>query len=272
MAPTTLRATGFAVLAGLAWFMLLMGASMGLVMANARLSPGLAWFPLPALALCIGSSIFAQRRWAIGLAHPPGVAWGRVYLIAFTTTVAGVCASILQGAAYGMTRGAELGPDGTSAQFQYAFAFVLPLVAAILAEVAFRGIMQGRLHAVLSPAPAILLVTAINTAAHRWGPDLEAQWIGYFVLLAGCGYVRWLSGSVLPALTAHFWQNFALAAATYYGGPFELGGMPATALAATGGIGAAALLLTAVVARGMVPHTAPAATVSPSAGGTPGRR
>lgn len=256
MASTRLRAVGTAVLAGLAWFMLFMGASMGLVMLNARVSPGYAWFPIPALALCIGSSIFAQRRWDIGLAHPKGVAWGRVYLLAFATTVAGICVAILQGAWYGMNRGAEIGPEGTSAQFQYAFAFVLPLVAAILAEVAFRGIMQGRLHAVLSPLPAILLVTAINTAAHRWGPDLEAQWLGYFVLLAGCGYVRWISGSVLPALTVHFWQNLALAAATYYGGPFALGEMSTTALAATGGIGVAALLLTVIVGRGMRPGAA----------------
>jgi membrane protease YdiL (CAAX protease family) len=250
MASNNVRAIGVAVLLGLATFMLLMGACMGLVFLNARISPEHAWFPIPALVICLGFAVFAQRRWQIGLTHPAGVPWGRIYLLALTTTVTGVCVAILQGAWFGMTRAAELGPEGTSDQFQFAFAFVLPLVAAILAEVAFRGVMQGRLHALMAPLPAILLVTSINTAAHRWGPDLAAQWLGYFALLAGCGYVRWLSGSIIPSLTAHFWQNFALAFATYYWGPFAQGEFSAVTLAAVGASATLALIVSVVIGRG----------------------
>jgi membrane protease YdiL (CAAX protease family) len=206
-----LRTVPGAILLGLVWFMLFMLGSIGLVLLNASVSPRVPWFPLPVLALVVAACVIAERRWAIGLTHPPGVAWGRIYFLACTTTVLGVCLAILQGAWFDMTREAELGPAGTSTQFQLAYAVVMSLVAATLAEIAFRGIMQGRLHAVLSPAAAIVLTAAVNTAAHRWGPDLAAQWFAYFVTLAGWGWVRWLGGSVLPPLAAHFGQNLALA-------------------------------------------------------------
>lgn len=249
MPQSVVRSAGLAIVLGLATFMLLMGAAMGLVVLNARLAPAHAWFPLPVLALCLGFAAFAERRWGIGLRHPPGVPWGRVYALALATTVAGVCLCILQGAAFGMTRAIETGPAGTGPQFRLAFAFVLPLVAAILAEVAFRGVMQGRLHAVMGPWPAILLVTAINTAAHRWGPDLAAQWLGYFALLAACGWVRWLGGSTLPALAAHFWQNFALAVVLWNRGPFDLGALSPATLAIVAATGLVALAATVAIGR-----------------------
>jgi membrane protease YdiL (CAAX protease family) len=242
-----------AILPGLLVFMLPVGLSMGLVTLNARFAPEHAWFPLPIFGLCIAVAWLAERRWRIGLAHPPGVAWTRVYLLAFTTSVVGVCIAILQGAAFGMTRGAELWPGEVGPQFQFAFAFVMPLVVAILAEVGFRGVMQGRLHRVMGPWTAIILVTVINTAAHRWGADLQAQWLGYAVLLAGCGYVRWLSGSVLPALAAHVGQNLALAWVTWSYGPFDLGALSASALVWTAAIAMVALGVTIAVGRGLRP-------------------
>jgi membrane protease YdiL (CAAX protease family) len=247
--PPRTRAVILAILLGLLTFMLLMGLSIGLVFLNARLNPAHAWFPIPALALCLGFSVFAERRWRIGLSHPGGVPWARVYLLAFTTTVFGVCVAILQGASAGLVREVELGPPGTSPRFQLAFAFVLPLIAAIAAEVCFRGVMQGRLHAVLSPLAAIALVTAINTAAHRWTPETAAQWVGYAALLGGLGYVRWLGGSVLPALAAHFWHNLALALLLYAHAPFALGELSATRQAAIGVIGLAALGVTVAIGR-----------------------
>ena len=254
------RTAGLAILAGLAWFVVLMGASIGLVMLNARRSPGLPWFPVPVLALCIGTAVFAERRWKIGLSHPPGVDWSRIYLLGITTMVFGVCVSILQGAAYGLTREAETGPEGTSEAFRFAYAFTMPLVAAILAEVAFRGIMQGRIHTVMSPLATILLVSAVNTASHRWGPGLVAQWFAYFVLLVGVGWIRWLGNSVVPPLMIHFWQNFALTVACWYWGPFRLGELSATTLTTIAGIGLVALAATVVVARNLsaVPQPGPA--------------
>jgi len=251
------REVVLAIVLGLGSFMLFMGTSMGLVAVNARLTPDHAWFPLPALALCLGFAVFAERRWHIGLSHPAGVPWARVYLLAFTTTAVGVCVAILQGAFAGLIREAEFGPGDTGEQFRFAFAFVMPVIAAILAEVAFRGVMQGRLHAIMSPLPAILLVTAINTAAHRWTAETAAQWIGYATLLAGCGYVRWLSGSVLPAMTAHFWQNLALAWVLYHYGPVTLGELSGTTLTVIGLVGIAALAITVVVGRTTPPFRGP---------------
>ncbi len=249
MATKGTREIGLAIVLGFASFMLLMGLSIGLVFLNAQLTPDLAWFPLPALALALGFGAFAERRWRIGLTHPPGVPWGRVYFLAFTTAVAGSCVLILQGASFNLVREIELGPPGTSEQFQLAFAFALPLIVAIHAEICFRGVMQGRLHAVMSPLVAILVVTAINTAAHRWSEETAAQWLGYAALLAGCGYVRWLSGSVLPALAAHFWQNLALTTLLFLYGPFAFGELSTSRQIMIGIIGLAALGISIAVGR-----------------------
>lgn len=257
MPQTLVRSAGLAVLLGLASFMLLMGLAMGLVMLNARLTPEHAWFPLPALALALGFGVFAERRWGIGLRHPAGVPWARVYGLAFTTTVAGVCIAILQSSAMGVVRAIDTGPEGTGPQFRIAFAFVLPLFAAILAELAFRGVMQGRLHAVMRPWPAILLVTAVNTAAHPWGEGLVTQWIAYLVLLAGCGYVRWVGGSTLPVLTSHCAMNIALPLVLWNWGPFDLGALPAETRMIIAAIGVLALVATVAIARGTPPYPGP---------------
>jgi membrane protease YdiL (CAAX protease family) len=123
----------------------------------------------------------------------------------------------------------ETGPAGTGPQFQFAFAFVLPLVAAILAEVAFRGVMQGGLHAVLGPWAAILGVAAVSTAAHRWEPDLAA----------------------------HSWQNFVMAVVLWQWGPFDLGAMTAGERATVVAFGVAALAVTVAVGRGSAPYRGP---------------
>jgi membrane protease YdiL (CAAX protease family) len=266
MTANSLRMTVIAIVLGLALFMICMGACIGIVMLNARVSPELAWFPAPVLALCIGAAVWAQQRWDIGLSMPAGVSWARIYAIAVTATLAGVCVAILQGAWYDMERAAELGPVGWNEHFDFAYAFVMPLVAAILAEVFFRGVMQTRIAAVLKPWTAILLVTAVNTASHRWGPDLAAQWMGYFALILAFGYLRWASGSLWPALIAHAGQNFALAVTLWVWGPFAQGQLPTNTLRAIALTGAASACFAVLLGRGLRPPR-----LAVTAGDPPGR-
>jgi membrane protease YdiL (CAAX protease family) len=102
----------------------------------------------------------------------------------------------------------------------------------VLAEVVFRGYLQGRWTLLLGSWPAILGVAALNTAAHRGGPELADQWLGYFVALAALGWLRAASGSLWPALGAHLVANVALALAHVRFGAFDHGALGPAAVGA----------------------------------------
>ena len=221
-----------ALIGSLAFFLATMGLGIGLVLANAAVSPQVVWFPLPLLALLVGITAAAEWRFRIGLRtearlNPQPQARSRASITAMTLGIAlvGVAACVLQGALASMTLAAETGPAGTSRLFQFSYAVLLSVTPAVLAEVAFRGLLQSRLEPLWGPWPAILLITAINTAAHRWGPDLAAQWLGYFVALAGLGWLRSVTGSLWPPLLAHTLTNLAIALALWHFGPFAQGGI-----------------------------------------------
>lgn len=211
------------VLAGIIFFGVGMGISMGLVMLNARVSPALPWFPVPVLALAAAMTLWASRRWDIGLPGRPDPHPLHTWSLALAVTVLGVVMCILQGAGFGMVRAAETVAGVESPAFQLAYGVTLGVMAAILAEVTFRGILQTRFQAALGPWPAILLVAAINTAAHRWGPALEAQWAAYFISLAALGYLRVVTGSLVPPLVAHAVANFILGLVLWFAGPLDQG-------------------------------------------------
>lgn len=211
------RITGSLVL-----FVGAMGLCIGLVFANARISPQLVWFPLPVLALIVAVATWCEREFRIGLRGPVPLD-GRTLLLTAGVAVAGVAACVLQGALAGHTRQFETGPPGTGAAFAFSYGIVLSVAAAALAEIAFRGVMQTGLARLWGPWPAILAVAAINTAAHRWGPELAAQWAGYFFALAALGWLRSVTGSLWPPLLAHVGANLLTALALWEWRPFVPG-------------------------------------------------
>ncbi|MBM4197752.1 MAG: hypothetical protein FJ197_11800 [Gammaproteobacteria bacterium] len=170
MNAQTLRVLVSAVALSLLFFAVLMGVSMASVMFNARWSPDLVWFPVPVIAILAVAVYWAERRWNIGLTHPAGMPWGRVYAIGIALTVFGVCVGAVNGVFTGKIRATELYGGDVSPLFQITYAFLMSVFAAVLAEVAFRGIMQPRMHTVLGLWPTVLTIAVINLLAHRWGP------------------------------------------------------------------------------------------------------
>lgn len=231
------------IVGSLVLFIGAMGLCIGLVFANAKLSPGLPWFPLPVLALIVAVAAWSERQFGIGLQRPVPLD-ARTLLMTAGVAVFGVAACVLQGALAGLTRVAETGPPGTSPLFQFSYAVLLSVAPAALAEVAFRGVMQTGLARLWGAWPAILVVAAINTAAHRWGPELAGQWAAYFVSLAAAGWLRSVTGSLWPPLLAHVAANLVTALALWQWGPFAQGGiggagLVVVALLQAGGIGLA---------------------------------
>ena len=147
----------------------------------------------------------------------------RIYVIAIAITVFGSCVSATQGVFTDKVRAVELYSDDVIPLFAITYAFLMSVFAAILAEVAFRGIMQTRVQKVLSVWPAIAFVAFINLIAHRWGLALLYNAVGVFVILATWTYLRWVSRSLWPPLVAHTLHNFVFATIVWFGGPIEFG-------------------------------------------------
>lgn len=230
------------IVGSLVLFIASMGLCIGLVFANASVSPQVVWFPLPVLLLIVAVAVWSERQFGIGLQRPVPLD-PRTLLMTGGIAVFGVAACVLQGALAGLTRDAETGPPGTSELFRFSYAVLLSVAPAALAEVAFRGVMQTGLQRLWGVWPAILVVAAINTAAHRWGPELGAQWVAYFVSLAAAGWLRSVTGSLWPPLFAHVGANLLTALALWRWGPFVQGKIGVAGLVVVAALAVGGLLL-----------------------------
>ncbi len=244
-----LRTLLIAVILSLVFFGVIMGVSMTCVMFNARWSPDLVWFPLPVIAVLVGSIYWAEKRWQIGLSHRADLPWGRVYAIGIALTVFGVCVAATQGVFTGKIRAIEVYGGEVSPLFQMTYAFVMSVFAAVLAEATFRGIMQTRMHTVLSLWPTVVAVAVINLLSHRWGPELVQNWFGTFIILAAWTYLRWLSQSLWPPLIVHSLCNLIFAIAVWFGGPIVYAELSSGTIALIVIVGLVALMLTIFLSK-----------------------
>lgn len=244
-----IRATVTAIIITMLFFSAVMAVGIGLVVLNERSAPDFPWFPIPIIALLIAAIVGMQRWRPIGLAIPNDVPWGRVYGFAVAITVVGIVVCILQGAYHGYVRVAEGVQTEVSPVFSFLYWFVMAVFAAVLAEAAFRGVMQTRLMAVMGVWPAIVIVSIVNTAAHRWNIELFQQWLGLFVTLAGWGYLRYLGRSLVPPMVAHGVTNFLLAYSLWTWGPFDQGALGTGSLVLIAATGVVALVIAIFLAR-----------------------
>jgi membrane protease YdiL (CAAX protease family) len=240
-APTRWSLLG-TVLAGLGLFALVIGACQGLAAFNASTTPGIPWFPLPALILLAVAVAFAKGRWDLRLTHPPGVPWARAYGFALLGTLAAMGISVLEAWFNGLTRSAPAWPGVQSTAFNLAFLITLPFVASVMAEIAFRGIIQTVLEKVWPIWTVLLAIAAINGLMHLYDPDQMSQWARFLSLNLVWGYVTWRSRSLLPALTAHVVMNVIEPGSEYLWGPTDMGALSATTLAVTGTVTLMSLL------------------------------
>jgi membrane protease YdiL (CAAX protease family) len=243
------------ILLGFVFFGVVMGASMGFVTLNANVSPQLVWFPLPATLLLVAAIWWVQRRWGIGLEHPADIPWGRVYAIGIGLTLLGVATAVVQGRFTGHVRATELLAVDVSPVFTMTYAIYMSVLAAILAEATFRGVIQTRMQSVLGVWPVVLIIGVVNVLGHRWGPEIVQNWLGLFVTLAGWTYLRWLSRSLWPPLVLHTVTNLLVALGLWYRGPLlhaELANGTVIAIAIVGLLG---LGVSVVLVRGMRPAT-----------------
>jgi membrane protease YdiL (CAAX protease family) len=257
----TLWTVGLSIIIGLVFFGVVMGPSMFLVMLNANTSPDTVWFPLPVTIILVAAIVLAQRFWDIGLTHPADVPWARIYLIGTALTVLGVATAVVHGKFTGYVRATEVLDVEVSPMFALTYAIFMSVLAAILAEATFRGVIQSRMQSVLGVWPTVIVIGVVNVLAHRWGPEITLNWLGLFVTLAGWTYLRWLSQSLWPPLVLHALTNLIVAVGLWFRGPLvhaELGAGMVMLIALTGlaGLGVAIVLSRNIKKAGPDPNFA----------------
>lgn len=239
-----LRAVLVPVVTALLVFMLSMGICQGLVAGNAWLSPTLPWFPV-ATGLVVWMVIrWSGQRWPLRLGKPHR-SLGPACAVSVLLTAAILCVAVLENAWHGLVIPAPLWPDdNVSPNFQLVYLLVLPLLAAVLAEVAFRGSMQTQLESVLPLWPMLVLIAVLNMLMHFYDPHQFAQAFRLIALNLAWGYVTWRSQSLWPAMVGHVAMNMAVltiqyGAENYGSGPIDYGALPAGVLVAwlLGGLG-----------------------------------
>ena len=194
------------------------------------------------------------RRWDIRLGRPRGDSGTRrrLYLAGLTGTLAAMCIAVLEDAWFGLTRQAVPTPDGVTAAFVVSVVIVVPLVASILAEVAFRGIMQTRFERYVPLWPTLLTLAVLNALFHFYDPEQSAHWARFIALNIAFGYVTWLARSIRPALVAHIAMNVVEPVSEFIYGPIAMQELPAAALAAAALTGAISFAVTVIVARNIL--------------------
>lgn len=81
--------------------------------------------------------------------------------------------------------------------------FVISFCPGVFEELAFRGLLQGRLYVLMGRVQAILVVGAAFGVAHGWSMGLPFQ-IGLGIYFA---FLRDRSGSLYPGMMAHMLYN-----------------------------------------------------------------
>jgi membrane protease YdiL (CAAX protease family) len=242
---------------GLLFFTVLIGASQALVGLNVALSPAVPWFPLPAFVLAGVATWWANRRWPMRLTQS---ASGRAYAVALLLTYAVICLGVLESWLHDLTTPAPTWPDETlSAGFQLLYLITLPIIAAVLAEVSFRGLIQTALEKVMPLWPMLAMIAVLNFLMHFYDPHQFSQVFRLLALNLVWGWVTWRTQSIRPALAGHVAMNIGIAALQYgsenYGpGPVSYGDFPPSTLIISAVSGIVALVLGLLLGKGLGRH------------------
>ena len=159
---------------------------------------------LPCLVAALCSPIEFGRRLSIGKGHWPLWAWCAA---AVTTPLVGWISSVIVGSLMSESENLKMMSDifrghGESG-FLLPLAFLIGATPAFCEELVFRGYVQTRLNRRLGPLLGIGCSSSLFAVFHY---DL-VHIIAVFPLGVYLGVICWRSGSIIPAMLAHFVNN-----------------------------------------------------------------
>lgn len=188
-----------------------------LLAVNSSLVPAVPWFVLPAIiGWWFGSNLALKRQWhAEHVSADPRVIG--VFSVATVSLI--VSTLILQAAMMNLPPFGPLpAPAMSSALFAATFSIVGPVLAGMVEEISFRGILLPAFLQRTNVATAIAATTALFIAWHLLSPLFGYQYIGYSVAGIALGYLAVTSGSLAACVAVHACVNLIMNAYVTFSG------------------------------------------------------
>ena len=206
---------------------------------NERFTHNWPWFPAAFASVFVVRPIHAWSAWPLfRIPGNPASVWSLVGLAVL------ICAAAFVISAHFLDLSAYPFPD-VSIGNNYPVLGVsveIPLIAAVVEEVSFRGVLQGGLERVLGARWAIAVTTMCFVLGHAGTEYFTREIPLYIAVSALCGILASRTRSLLPAIVPHFTVN-ALGIAATWSRPFDVSHWPMSALALTGLLSACSVFL-----------------------------
>lgn len=159
---------------------------------------------IPALIAAVVSPIGFRQRLNLTMGHWPVWLW---CLAAMATPLIGLISSIVVGLfmedSESLVEMSKIFRDLANNGFLLPLAFLIGATPGVCEELLFRGYVQSRLTTRFSGAVGIFLTSIIFAVFHM---DLVHS-TAVFALGVWLGWIAWQSGSLFPAMLAHFVNN-----------------------------------------------------------------
>jgi uncharacterized protein len=198
VSTTPWRALGWAVAA------LIVAVVLALTLPLWRSDISYAWLIVASYALTWGPLLIALvltfRFWRRFLAFRPA----DIYLGVMVGVVARAIGIIVQFLISGQLPGSNLVLGGISGTYVFTAAIAPVVLAPLIEEPFFRGLLQGSLDRVIRPWPSLIvssvIFTLVHTIADGWSVTLIVTLLAYALL---AGYVTQQTKRLAPAIIGH---------------------------------------------------------------------
>jgi membrane protease YdiL (CAAX protease family) len=188
---------------------------------NEAIVPSTPWFAGASVLVIFVSAVYPGRIWSAWPIFRAGIASSHTFVM--VALAMAVCLSTLaiSGHYFGIIATHWPAPSGATGSLTIAAPIVYPLYAAVIEEIAFRGILQGQLTAHLGKRAAITTSTIIFVLVHANNAGFGSQIVFFATLSIMCGTLAASTSSVLPAIALHVIVNGILSAMTLIRGPID---------------------------------------------------
>lgn len=218
------------------------------LLANAVLSPEIPWFVVAAVGAAYFATRYVSRQEAIKSRLALGSMTGWALVFGVSGSIACLSIAIVEGSLAGLPLGPLMATIEAPPLFSNLAILLVPVYAAVIEELAFRGVIQIRLEGLLGTKAAIAIATLLFLGVHLQKADFAAQWFFYLTFSLTLGIVAARFRSLALCVVLHLALNFVSVAVTWAFGPFRLGELHLGARVAVAvlGISAAGLAILAL--------------------------
>ncbi len=159
------------------------------LLANAILSPAVPWFIVIAAASLYVATRYVCREEVTRNRLAFRSISGRALAFGIAASIACLSISILEGSLASLALGPLAAPVHASPFVANLAILLLPAYAAVIEELAFRGVVQTSLEGRIGRNPAIGIATLLFLGVHLPKGDFAAQWLFYLTFSLTLGIV-----------------------------------------------------------------------------------